>query len=119
MANNVRRDRRDFLKLSAALGATAGLGATGLQWLSGSEVAAQATQDVWIPTCCNMCGGTTGIFAHVVNGRVIKIEPNSYNPVGICNVSSDLASLQSTGARMCPKGNAGIMTLYDPDRVKV
>jgi thiosulfate reductase / polysulfide reductase chain A len=114
-----RPDRRDFLKLSAALGATAGLASTGLEWFSESELSAQSAQDVWIPTCCNMCGGTTGIFAHVVNGRVIKIEPNSNNPVGVCNVSTDFIALQSTGARMCPKGNAGIMALYDPDRVKV
>src|SRR5512134_1235745 len=115
----VRRDRREFLKASAALGATVGLGATGLQWLTESDLTAQAAQDMWIPTCCNMCGGTTGVAAHVVNGRVIKIEPNSFNPVGVCNISTDFASLQSSGARMCPKGNAGIMSLYDPDRIKV
>lgn len=114
----VRPDRREFLKASAALGASVGLGATGLQWLTESDLTAQTTQDVWVPTCCNMCGGTTGIVAHVVNGRLIKIEPNSFNPVGVCNVSTDFASLQRSGARMCPKGNAGIMSLYDPDRLK-
>ncbi|RME44335.1 MAG: hypothetical protein D6791_13430 [Chloroflexi bacterium] len=65
-----------------------------------------------------MCGGTTGILAHVVAGRVVKIEPNSWNPVGVANISTDYYALRDTGARMCPKGNAGIMTLYDPDRVK-
>jgi thiosulfate reductase/polysulfide reductase chain A len=63
------------------------------------------------------------MFARVYNGRVIKIEPNSFNPVGVCNISTDYASLKSgpggaTIARMCPKGNAGIMTQYDPERVK-
>lgn len=111
--------RRDFLKLSGIVGATAGLGMAGLLRLDSAGVqAALAAQDEWIPTCCNMCGGTTGILARVYNGRVIKIEPNSFNPVGLCNISTDFTSLQSTGARMCPKGNAGIMTLYDPDRVK-
>jgi thiosulfate reductase/polysulfide reductase chain A len=71
-----------------------------------------------------MCGGTTGITARVYDGRVIKIEPNSFNPIGVCNISTDFASLKSgpggaTIARMCPKGNAGIMTQYDPDRVKM
>ena len=117
--NIVRHDRREFLKYSAALGATVGFGATGLRWLTESELAAQATTGVWTPTCCNMCGGTTGILAHVVNGRVIKIEPNANNPVGVCNVSTDFAALQGSGARICPKGNAGIMALYDPDRIKV
>jgi thiosulfate reductase/polysulfide reductase chain A len=126
-----RIGRRDFLKLSAAAGV--GISASQLRWSVPAAHAEQALQtrlasqlfpssapplDGWIATCCNMCGGTTGILTHVVNGRVIKIEPNSDNPVGVCNISSDYYALKSTGARMCPKGNAGIMSLYDPDRVK-
>jgi thiosulfate reductase/polysulfide reductase chain A len=113
-------DRRDFLKLSGLAGT--GLGLIGLRAVSPAQAqTAPAVQDEWIPTCCNMCGGTTGMFARVYNGRVIKIEPNSFNPVGVCNISTDYANLKSTGApiaRLCPKGNAGIMTQYDPDRVK-
>jgi len=82
------------------------------------EAAGAASQDEWIPTSCNMCGGTTGVLAHVVDSRVVKIEPNADNPIGVANISTDYYSLRSTGARMCPKGNAGIMSLYDPDRVK-
>jgi len=112
--------RRDFLRYAAIAG---GVGATGVSSFSFLARSAQAAtlQDEWIATCCNMCGGTTGILAHVYDGRIIKIEPNSCNPVGVCNISTDFAELKSTGgpiARMCPKGNAGIMTLYDPDRVK-
>lgn len=110
--------RREFLKLSGLV-ALAGIDVIGLRRLGSAEAqAAQMAQDEWVATCCNMCGGGTGIFARVYNGRVIKIEPNSFNPVGICNISTDFTSLKSTGARMCPKGNAGIMTQYDPDRVK-
>ena len=122
--------RRDFLRLSAA--AAVGLGTSGLRpfatlaqmgqgapgTASTHALRSLAAQDEWIATCCNMCGGTTGILAHVVNGRVVKIEPNSANPVGVANISTDYYNLKSTGARMCPKGNAGIMSLYDPDRVK-
>jgi thiosulfate reductase/polysulfide reductase chain A len=93
------------------------MGLSSLPFVVGSSQA-QAVQDEWIATCCNMCGGTTGILAHVYNGRVIKIEPNSFNPVGVCNISTDFEALKASGARMCPKGNAGIMSLYDPDRVK-
>jgi thiosulfate reductase/polysulfide reductase chain A len=110
--------RRTFLKLSGLV-ALAGIDFIGLRRLGSTEAqAAQMAQDEWVATCCNMCGGTTGIFARVYNGRVIKIEPNSFNPIGTCNISTDFASLKTTGARMCPKGNAGIMTQYDPDRVK-
>ena len=94
--------RRDFLKLTGKAAVLASLGVAGLRKLGLSEVQAATTvQDGWIPTCCNMCGGTTGILAHVVNNRVIKLEPNSANPVGVCNISTDFTALKSTGARMC------------------
>ncbi len=78
----------------------------------------------WIPSCCNMCGGQCGILVHVVNGVVEKIEPNSWNPNNYGNVSTDFFAgyTEEFGAReggaICPKGNAGIMQLYDPDRIK-
>ncbi len=119
MAKN-NLSRRELLKVSSMFGALAGSGALGLQYLSSNEVrAASVTPGTWVPTCCNMCGGTTGIMARVDNGRVTKIEPNPNNPIGVCNISSDYTNLKSTGARMCPKGNAGMMTLYDPDRLQV
>src|SRR3990172_6587726 len=78
----------------------------------------------WIPSCCNMCGGQSGILAHVVDGVVEKIEPNDWNPNNYTNISSDFFDGYTEeygckeGGAICPKGNAGIMQLYDPDRVK-
>ncbi len=78
----------------------------------------------WIPSCCNMCGGQSGILVHVVNGVVEKIEPNHWNPNNYSNISSDFFDGYSEsfgcqeGGAICPKGNAGIMQLYDPDRVR-
>lgn len=72
----------------------------------------------WIPSCCNMCGGQTGILCQVVDGTVVRIKPNPYNPGGFTNISDDFfQNCALEGAVMCPKGNAGIMTLYDPDRL--
>lgn len=77
----------------------------------------------WVPSCCNVCGGQCGIMVHVVNGVVEKIEPNNWNPNNYTNVSSDFFDGYSEelgckeGGAICPKGNAGIMQLYDPDRV--
>lgn len=72
----------------------------------------------WIPSCCNMCGGQTGILCQVVDGRLVRIKPNPHNPNGFSNISEDFFRNGLTeGAVMCPKGNAGIMTLYDPDRL--
>jgi len=78
----------------------------------------------WIPTCCNMCGGQSGILCHVVDGVIEKIEPNNWNPNNYSNISSDFfdgyteAYGCKEGGAICAKGNAGIMQLYDPDRVK-
>jgi thiosulfate reductase/polysulfide reductase chain A len=78
----------------------------------------------WIPSTCQMCGGNSGILVHVVDGKVEKIEPNPWNPNNYANVSQDffdgytLEKGCKEGAALCPKGNAGIAQLYDPDRVK-
>jgi thiosulfate reductase/polysulfide reductase chain A len=72
-----------------------------------------------------MCGGQSGILVHVVNGVVQKIEPNHWNPNNYGNVSTDVFDGYSEdygckeGGAICAKGNAGIMQLYDPDRVSV
>lgn len=70
-----------------------------------------------IPTCCNACGGQTGVLAHVVDGRVIKLEPNSENPIGVANTFEEYLLEKSRGAKMCPKGLCAIKQLYDPDRL--
>jgi len=136
MDHNV--NRRRFLKTIAAIGggaagaavtsATAGV-------VRGGDGPAPGPADLdrrfgrdagaWIPSCCNACGGQCGIFAHVVEGRVVKIEPNPWNPNNYSNISSDFfadydpAIGVRQGAAICPKGNAAIASLYDPDRVQL
>ncbi len=118
--NTPTMTRRDFLKLSAAV---AGVLAVG-DWLipltpMDSALASVPTRnETWIPTACNMCGGQTGVYVKVVDGRVAKIEPNADNPIGVSNISTDYWAHKREGAAMCPKGNAAVMSLYDPDRVK-
>ncbi len=61
-------------------------------------------QDVWIHTVCDLCLGACGIVAHKVDGVIVKIEgdPNCPNSRG----------------KICSKGHAAIMGLYDPNRLK-
>lgn len=112
--------RRDFIKLAALAGGAVALGNRFIPLSSGRAAAPiQPPAGTWIPTACNMCGGQTGILVRVDNGRVLKIEPNPDNPIGVANISTDFWRWKNTdGAAMCPKGNAGPMALYDPDRVK-
>ncbi len=60
--------------------------------------------DTWIHSACNMCEGTCGILVHQVDGVVteIKGDPDCPNSRG----------------KICSKGFAGIIGLYDPNRVK-
>ncbi|MGA2463424.1 MAG: molybdopterin-dependent oxidoreductase [Thermodesulfobacteriota bacterium] len=66
----------------------------------------QIYDDVWIPTLCRRCMAGCGVFAHRVNGVVVRLEgnPNTYS-----------------GSRggLCAKGLSGIQMLYDPNRLKV
>jgi len=131
-------DRRRFLKTITALGgAAAGASVTSATAgiVRGKEGPAPGPASretrfgrdagTWIPSCCNACGGQCGIFAHVVEGKVVKIEPNAFNPNNYSNISTDFfenydpAVGVRDGAAICPKGNASIYSLYDPDRVRV
>jgi thiosulfate reductase/polysulfide reductase chain A len=101
----VQLTRRSFLKGSAAT-----LGAMGLAGLGfGTASAAPAeggplTFDKIVPTMCEMCVWRCGVHAKVRDGRVVKLEGNPFHP-------------HSRG-RLCARGQSGIMTAYDPDRVK-
>lgn len=61
-------------------------------------------EDVWVPSTCALCYGTCSILAHRVDGTVIKIEGNPDSAVG--------------KGRLCGKGVSGIMTHYDPNRLR-
>ena len=85
--------RRSFLKGGLALGTLAATGtifALNNDYLGVANAEGDTVEGGWIPSCCHMCGGQSGILVKVVDGRVVKIEPNSENPIGIANISSDV-----------------------------
>ncbi len=57
-----------------------------------------------VPTTCWIGKQDCGMLAHRVDGRVIKFEGNPANP--------------RNNGTLCPKGQAQIIALYDPNRVK-
>ncbi len=63
-----------------------------------------AQDDRWIPSSCALCYGTCSILAHRVNGVVVKLEGNPESVIG--------------KGRLCGKGVSGIMTQYDPNRLR-
>ncbi|WP_295419994.1 molybdopterin-dependent oxidoreductase [Sulfurovum sp.] len=57
-----------------------------------------------IATLCEMCVNKCAAVARVENGVVTKLNPNPLFP--------------KSKNMLCPRGNAGIQALYDPDRLK-
>lgn len=98
--------RRDFLKLSGVT-----MGAVMLnQFLPPpvAEAARRAGQidadgDGYLTTMCEMCVWRCGVRAKVSKGRVVKLEGNPDHPHSL--------------GKLCARGQSGIMTTYDPDRV--
>lgn len=101
--------RRAFLKM-AGVGTAAdalyeiGPRASLLRALDLEEQAtAQAHQEVWRSTICQQCQAGCGLLVRVVDGRAAKIEGNPLHP--------------SNKGKICPKAQAGLQVLYDPDRI--
>lgn len=63
-----------------------------------------ATDDVWIPTCCDMCFNVCGMKAHRLGGVVVQVAGDPDSPQG--------------HGRLCSKAHASIMSLFSPYRVK-
>ena len=67
------------------------------------KVAYDRDEGKWVPTTCNMCFNNCSILAHVVDGVVVELEGNPDSSIG--------------RGHICGKGAAGIMQLYDPNRI--
>jgi len=57
-----------------------------------------------VATLCEMCVNKCAAIARVEDGIVTKLDPNPRFP--------------KSRNMLCPRGNAGIQALYDPDRLK-
>lgn len=101
-------NRRQFLKGSAAvLATTLGAGSikTGVQSPGIAYASEQSNgQTVAIPTICENCVWRCGAIAYVRDGVLVKLEGNPEHP--------------NSNGKLCPRGNAGIKVLYDPDRLQ-
>ncbi len=102
---NVEISRRRFLQGSVALTVLGGVSLSSDRLFSQEEkkeASAGKTEDA--PFLCGMCVNKCAGIAHVEDGIVKKLNPNPYFP--------------KSRNMLCPRGNAGIHTLYDPDRLK-
>ncbi|MBI4280466.1 MAG: molybdopterin-dependent oxidoreductase, partial [Armatimonadetes bacterium] len=69
---------------------------------------------------CQQCNAQCGIKAKIRDGVVVKVDGNPFNPWNLnphLPYGTSPFETAAVDARLCPKGQAGIQTAYDPYRV--
>jgi tetrathionate reductase subunit A len=123
--------RRDFIKSSAFLGGSAVL-LSQFDWaqnlfakaeagtLSPSETYELSKAENILSSVCLQCNTGCGIKVKLLNGVVVKIDGNPYSPwtfVPSLPYKTPLNESLKIDGSLCPKGQAGIQTAYDPYRI--
>jgi len=102
-------DRRSFLKVMGAglLFATAGCYRRPVEkiipYVNRPEEVVPGVAD-WYATTCGECSVGCGVLAKTREGRPIKLEGNDLHPLN--------------RGSLCARGQASVLSLYDPDRLK-
>ena len=121
-------DRRQFLKCSALLGGSLALPPAVWHFLGGNEAVFADVGDAYshyrpenqIYSSCQQCNTQCGIKVKIVDGMAAKIDGNPYNPWTMTphiSYNTPIAEAAVIEGALCPKGQAGIQTLYDPYRI--
>lgn len=127
-ASNNKFTRRDFLKLSGVTGAAAALlgnlpkarNAIAKTMSAGASNSFASKPENQLYTVCLQCNTGCGIKVKLLEGLAAKIEGNPYSPWTLWphpayeTPVKDMATIEGA---LCPKGQAGIQTAYDPYRI--
>ena len=124
---NCKISRRDFLKIAGAGTATATfLGSLPHIQSTLAKSGEGSAYNLSDPTkqlysICQQCNTQCGIKVKVVDGVIVKIEGNPYSPwkmVPHLAYDTPVADMGTVDAPLCPKGQAGMQSAYDPFRIK-
>jgi anaerobic selenocysteine-containing dehydrogenase len=122
--------RRTFLKISAAAsGTTAFLGSMfGFNRLLAAQTQAaegslpypllDPTNQIY--TVCLQCNTGCGIKVKLLDGVAVKIDGNPYSPMTMnphVDFEFPVAQMGTVEGGLCPKGQSGLQTVYDPYRL--
>ena len=124
-------DRRSFLKTGAFLGGSAlfadqlqrvmeMMGTAEARTLGGDFAYPLAKPENILYSVCLQCNTGCGIKAKIVDGVVVKIDGNPFDPMNLTPHLPYKTSPFDTAtydAILCPKGQAGLQTAYDPYRI--
>jgi len=122
--------RRDFVKSSAFLGASAALAAkldaidllrrAEAGELTGAGAYELAHAENVIYSVCLQCHTACPIKAKILDGVMVKVDGSPYSPQSLLphiDYATPPAEAALLEGKVCPKGQAGVQTLYDPYRI--
>jgi len=125
--------RRDFIKTSAVVGGSLAVAAsvdTAFRQvadmshsLSGAVAAGEYPlnkPEHIIYSVCLQCHTSCTIKGKLLDGVLVKIDGNPYSPMNMLphlSYDTPLVEAAKVDAKLCPKGQAGVNTLYDPYRI--
>lgn len=89
--------RRRFIQI-------AGAGASAVTQIGCGRRPSTVGQRYEVPTTCELCPNKCSVVAVVQDGLIRKLNPNPENP--------------KSRAMLCARGNAGMLQVYDPARLK-
>jgi tetrathionate reductase subunit A len=125
--------RRDFLKTSAFVGGSlavamnvdnafrqvAGLSRNASQAAAAGEYPLNKVENI-IYSVCLQCHTACTIKAKILDGVMVKIDGNPFSPMNMLPQLAYDTPLQEAAkfdAKLCPKGQAGVNSQYDPYRI--
>jgi tetrathionate reductase subunit A len=124
--------RRGFLRSLMTVGAPAAIGITAETADAGVEGGILRSKrpdapytlnnaDQILYTACLQCNTGCGIKVKIQDGVVAKIDGNPYNPWSLVPhlpMTTTVQDASRIDGPICPKGQAGMQTHYDPYRIK-
>ncbi len=117
-------ERRDFLKISAATGATAALSSCGdpehqlIRFIPEEDL--QPGVAVWKPSVCTMCPAGCGLTVRVMEGdaEVVRHGKLGLIKMGLAKKLEGNPDHPVNRGKLCARGQAGLQATYHPDRLR-
>jgi len=122
--------RRGFMKVAALVGGGAALGGAFLGALPKVKAALEATAEGsayplgdpahQIYSVCQQCNTQCGIKVKLLDGVAVKIDGNPFSPWNLVPhlaYNTPITDTARIDAPLCPKGQAGLQSAYDPYRL--
>lgn len=127
MSKSLTITRRDLLKLSAAgagvafLGQIPGLCQALEQAITTGKIELfEASAENQIYSVCLQCNTGCAVKVKILNGLAAKIDGNPYSPWTLWPhpaFTTSVKEMATVEGALCPKGQAGLQSAYDPYRV--